>query len=153
MEGLSVKSNSICAVNVKLRSALQHALNFPPKLACKHPVCCHNQPTSKDPMLHPVTKLLTFLKPEKRQTSTYLGDGYFRRIMRLNVHAYLCKAAKLIRIPLSRLQLDPVVDSDEVVAQFRQIRLPSSKLYRVLNCKETVEPFVFLLSFKGAGTM
>lgn len=95
-------------------------------------------------MLHPVTKLLTFLKPEKRHISTYLGDGYFRRIMRLNVNAYLCKAAKLIRIPLSRLQLDPVVDSDEVVAQFRQIRLPSSKLYRVLNCKETVEPFVFV---------
>lgn len=37
VEGLSVKSNSFCAVNVKLWSALQHALNFPPKLACKHP--------------------------------------------------------------------------------------------------------------------
>lgn len=38
-----MKSNSFCAVNEKLRSALQHALNFHPELAaCNHPAC-YNQ--------------------------------------------------------------------------------------------------------------
>lgn len=55
--------------------------------------------------------------------------------------------AKLIRIPLSRLQLVPVV-LFEVAAQFRQTRPPSSKLYPVRDCQETAEPFVRVASFE-----
>lgn len=51
VEGRSVKSNSFCAASVKLRSALQHALNFPPKLAA----ACYKQQTSKDSTLQPET--------------------------------------------------------------------------------------------------
>lgn len=151
MEGLSVKSNSFCAVNVKLRSAFQHALNFPPKLAaaCKHPGC-YNRTTSKGPMLQPRRKLLT--KLEKRQASTYLRVRYFRRIRRLMLTLI---GAEPIRNPLSRLQLVPSLICLKLWHSFRQIRPPRSKLYRVLNRWETFEPFVRVAGFelKRATTM
>lgn len=54
--------------------------------------------------------------------------------------------AALIRIPLSRLQLVPLLVLFEVVLHFRHISFPSLNLCLVRSCGETVEPSVCVAS-------
>lgn len=112
-EGLSVKSNSFCAVNVKLRSALQHALNFPPKLAaaCKHPAGCKHQRIRCYSLELTCSHFGSWRNVKQARISAIDTLGGLRRLM------LTLMGAKLIRIPLSRSQLVPVV-LFEVVAQF-----------------------------------
>lgn len=126
--GNSVKSNSLCAVNVKLWSALPACAQLSSQVSSCKASGRYNRPRSKETLLQ-----LSNNKHERARALCY--DWILPRWQR--------QRSRLLS--LSRLLLPPVVGFVfEVVAHFRRVRFPTLKLYHTLNSRETVQPSVCL---------
>lgn len=126
--GNSVKSNSFCAVNVKLWSALPACAQLSSQVSsCK---------ASRRQQSAEIKGKMLQLRNNKHERARALWyDWILPRWER--------ERSRLLS--LSRLQLPPVVGFVfEVVAHFRRVRFPTLKLYHTLNSRETVQPSVCL---------